>query len=56
MTKNATLRLPPSKMSDDQTNFAHRLLLTNRQVVSFVKVFADTLLPTSNFQKYNYPK
>ena len=54
--KNATLRLPTSKISDDQTNFAHRLLLTDRQVVSLIKVFADKLLPTCNFQKYNYPK
>ena len=29
--------------SDDETNFPHKVLLTNRQVANFRKVFANNL-------------
>ena len=34
--------------SDDEINFSHKLLLTNRQTLSLRKAF--------NFQKHNYLK
>ena len=42
--KNKTkvvLRLSSSLIGDDETNFSHKLLLTNRQVASLRKGFAD---------------
>ena len=42
--KNETevvLRLSSNMIGDDQTNFPHKLLLTNRQVSNFHKAFAD---------------
>ena len=49
-TKNETkvvLRLSSNMIgnSDDETNFPHKLLLTNRQVANLRKVFAN-YLPT----------
>ena len=40
--------------SNDNTNFPHKLLLTNRQVVNICKAFANHL--TLNYQKLNYQK
>ena len=37
--------------SDDETNFPHKLLLTNRQVANLRKAFAKLIL---NCQKLNY--
>ena len=39
--------------SDDETNFPHKLLLTNRQVANFVKPFLTTHQLILNCQKYN---
>ena len=42
--KNKTevvLRLSSSMIGDDETNFPHKLLLTNRQVANLCKAFAD---------------
>ena len=42
--KNKTevvLRLSPNMIGDDETNFPHKLLLTNRQVANLCKAFAD---------------
>ena len=35
------LRLSPNMISDDEANFPHKLLLTNRQVLNLHKAFAD---------------
>ena len=42
--KNKTeviLRLSSNMIGDDETNFLHKLLLTNRQVANLGKAFAD---------------
>ena len=35
------MRLSPIMTGDDETNFPHKLLLTNRQVANLRKAFAD---------------
>ena len=45
-TKNETevvLRLSSNMIGDDETNFSHKLLLTNRQVANLCKAFANHL-------------
>ena len=42
--------------SNDNTNFPHELLLTNRQVANIRKAFANTHQLTLNYQKLNYQK
>ena len=37
------LRLPSNMIGDDQTNFPHKLLLTNKQVANLRKAFANYL-------------
>ena len=39
----AVLRLLSNMVGDDETNFPHKLLLTNRQVANLRKVFANNL-------------
>ena len=42
--KNETevvLRLPSNMIGDNETNFPHQLLLTNRQVANIRKAFAN---------------
>ena len=44
--KNETevvLRLSSNMIGDDETNFPHKLLLTNRQVSNFSKAFAKMM-------------
>ena len=44
--KNETevvLRLSSDFIGDDETNFSHKLLLTNRQVANLLKAFANYL-------------
>ena len=41
--------------SNDNTNFCHELLLTNRQVANIRKAFANHSI-TLNYQKLNYQK
>ena len=47
-------------IDDNETNFPHKLLLTNRQVVNLRKAFANHLSTLnyqnliSNYQKLNY--
>ena len=44
--KNETevvLRLSPNMIGDNETNFRHKLLLTNRQVTNLRKAFANYL-------------
>ena len=54
---NVVIRLSPSMIGDsnDKSNFPHELLLTNRQVSSIRKVFANNLLILDS-QKLNYQK
>ena len=42
--------------SNDQTNFPHELLLTDRQVSCIRKAFANIHQLILNFQKLNYQK
>ena len=42
--------------SNDNTNFPHKLLLTDRQVANIRKAFLITYQQTLNFQKLNYQK
>ena len=42
--------------SNDNTNFAHELLLTNRQVANIRKAFLITHQLILNYQKLNYQK
>ena len=37
------LRLSSNMIGDDETNFPHKLLLTNRQVANLCKAFANYL-------------
>ena len=59
--KNETdvvLRLSSNMVGDsnDNTNFPHELLLTNRQVVNIRKAFAKIHQLILNYQKLNYQK
>ena len=40
--------------SDDETNFPHKLLLTNRQVSNLREVFADHTSTDIKLSKINY--
>ena len=40
--------------SDDETNFPHKLLLTNRQVASFRKAFANYLSTDIKLSKTHF--
>ena len=42
--------------SNDNTNFPHELLLTNRQVTNIRKAFAKIHQLILNYQKLNYQK
>ena len=42
--------------SDDNTNFPHELLLTNRQVTNLRKIFLKIHQQIFNYQKLNYQK
>ena len=55
--KNETevvLRLSSNMIGDDETNFPHKLLLTNRQVASLHKAFANYLSLILSYQKLEY--
>ena len=51
-------RISPNMVgnSNDNTNFPHELLLTNRQVENFVKLLLITHQIKLNYQKLNYQK
>ena len=42
--------------SNDNANFPHELLLTNRQVANIRKAFAKNTSTDINYQKFNYQK
>ena len=41
-------------IGDNETDFAHKLLLTNRQVSNLCKAFANLDQQIPNYQKLNY--
>ena len=54
--KNETevvLRLSSNMIGDNETNFPHKVLLTNRQVANLCKAFANHP-PILSYQKLNY--
>ena len=55
--KNETevvLRLSSDLIGDDETNFPHKLLLTNRQVANCVKLLQIIYQLILSYQKLNY--
>ena len=55
--KNETevvLRLSSNVIGDNETNFPHKLLLTNRQVANLRKAFVNYLSTDISYQKLNY--
>ena len=55
--KNGTevvLRLSSNMIGYDETNFPHKLLLTNRQFSSLRKAFGNYLSTDMNYKKLNY--
>ena len=57
--KNETdivLRLSSNMIGDDETNFPHKLLLTNRQVSNLRKAFANYLATDIKFSKTHWSK
>ena len=48
------LRLSSNMTGDNETNFAHKLLLTNRQVANLRKAFANYLSTAIKLSKLNY--
>ena len=57
--KNKTevvLRLSSNMIADNETNFAHKLFLTNRQAASLRKAFADKSSTDIKLSKTQMPK
>ena len=55
--KNKTeivLKLLSNMIGDNETNFPHKLLLTNRQVANLCKAFANYLSTDIKLQKPSY--
>ena len=55
--KNETevvLRLSSNMIGDNETNFPHKLLLTNRQFGNLLKAFANHSSAILSYQKLNY--
>ena len=55
--KNETevvLRLSSNMIGDNETNFPHKLLLTNRDVAIFVKLLQIIYRQILSYQKLNY--
>ena len=50
------LRLSSNMIGDDETNFPHKLLLTNRQVANLCKAFANYLSLGIKLSKSPIPK
>ena len=48
------LRLSSNMIGYDETNFPHKLLLTNRQFSSLRKAFGNYLSTDMNYKKLNY--
>ena len=50
------LRLPSNMIGDDETNFHHKLLLTNKQVANLRKAFANYLSTDNKLSKTQLSK
>ena len=50
------LRLSSNMISDNETNFHHKLLLTNRQVANLRKAFTNHLSADMKLSKTQLPK
>ena len=50
------LRLLSNMVGGNETNFPHKLLLTNRQIQISVKLLQIIYQQISNYQKLNYQK
>ena len=48
------LRLSSNTIDDDESNFPHKLLLTNRQVENLCKAFANKSSTDIKLSKLNY--
>ena len=48
------LRLSSNMIGDNETNFPHKLLLTNRQVSNLLKPLQIIYRPILSYQKLNY--
>ena len=48
------LRLSSNMIDDDESNFPHKLLLTNRQVENLCKAFANKSSTDIKLSKLNY--
>ena len=48
------LRLSSNTIDDDESNFSHKLLLTNRQVENLCKAFANKSSTDIKLSKLNY--
>ena len=48
------LKLSSNMIGDNETNFPHKLLLTNRQVSNLRKAFANHSSTDISYQKLNY--
>ena len=53
MKNEVALRLSSNMIGDNETNFPHKLLLTNKQVSNLCKAFTNHL---SAYQKHNYQR
>ena len=51
-----TKRLSKKYVGTNKTNFPHNLLLTDKQVSSLCKAFANDLSVNKKYQKFNCPK
>ena len=54
--ENEVLRLSPNMIGDNETNFPHKLLLTNRQVSNLRKAFANHLSTDIKLSKIQLSK
>ena len=53
---DVVLRLSSNMVGDNEANFPHKLLLTNRQVLNFRKAFSNHLRLILRYQKLSYQK
>ena len=54
MEREAVIRLSSNMIGDNETNFPHKLLLTNKQVANLRKTFANHLSTDIKLLKLNY--
>ena len=54
MEREAVIRLSSNMIGDNENNFPHKLLLTNKQVANLRKTFANHLSTDIKLLKLNY--